>query len=451
MGCLNPHEQEVRRPRNVAEVLALPLSERPQFIKQRLRGTSDDRYIVLSDLILALEPELLSVALNCQRFDVLRVCKGKAPSPGRESTIGREFYDISLCDWAFDVASRCWPVDVTPRVVAVLEMIVDRIPVETFVLARRFRSQRLDGTTVAMTCLEQACVWFNSSAQLDIIRMLVRKGGGGLLKSGNPLKCAVIMSSAEVLKLLLEAGVSAARTHPKGMTALHFLAQQEVADAPEKVRLLVAAGAPLDARDSLERTPLILSLFSRNTLQAYEALKAAGADLRALREHDVLHLLTLKGNEPALRRILDPALTPPGIFDVNAKDCTPFDRRPLHLAALADHHRVAQLLIDAGADVTARTRDGFTAFDQATKFGSHRTAAVLADAFVLERGTSGLEACIKAVEILLSGNGDIQAKEVPEKLKVVTFEAVKRSEAQTRSGWTKILNMLQARLCAELQ
>lgn len=107
-------------------------------------------------------------------------------------------------------------------------------------------------------------------------------------------------------------------------------------DAAE-VRRLLAAGADMEARDDIGRTPLILAAWLGDAVTA-KALVGAGADVNAKDEHG---------------------------------------RTPLILAAWSGSAEIANLLVGAGADLNARTHDGRTALVEAAEHGEAEVANLL--------------------------------------------------------------------------
>ena len=108
-------------------------------------------------------------------------------------------------------------------------------------------------------------------------------------------------------------------TDQNGLTLLHSAAEKKQLEA---VNLLIAAGATVDARDNLARTPLYLAA-------------SAGAE-------DIVKVLLERGADCNARfRLPIPAETPPeidpGLFEGDSV---------LEAAASGGHHRVVKLLLD---------------------------------------------------------------------------------------------------------
>jgi ankyrin repeat protein len=97
-------------------------------------------------------------------------------------------------------------------------------------------------------------------------------------------------------------------------------------------------------------------------------MNGASAMLEAADQGDVAGVKHLLGEDPALVRATDDHL-----------------KTPLHWAAERDHHDVATVLLQAGADIEAETSWGATPFDWAATMGSTKVADLL-----LARGAQGM-------------------------------------------------------------
>ncbi len=114
-------------------------------------------------------------------------------------------------------------------------------------------------------------------------------GNGVSVNSANHLGYTPLMSAArsyrvEIVSVLLDAGADPRHTTNDGFTALHT-AVGETPSLPEKqrdcVRLLVQAGAPLDAKTESGHTALMVAAWFGCNLSV-EALLAEGADPDAI-------------------------------------------------------------------------------------------------------------------------------------------------------------------------
>jgi len=88
-----------------------------------------------------------------------------------------------------------------------------------------------------------------------------------------PLHWAVLASSVDAVRLLVEAGADPNAVATEGLTPLHLAASESV--GREITRLLLATGAKTDAKDRRGRTPLDIAK-SRWATEVIEELLAQG-------------------------------------------------------------------------------------------------------------------------------------------------------------------------------
>ena len=206
-----------------------------------------------------------------------------------------------------------------------------------------------------------------------------------------PLSAAVSKRQLAIVDLLLQAGCSTEQRLPGAVTVLMLAAALGL---PEVVSRLLQVGADLHARDAQGYTPLHCAAMygfterDRSRLMALlDALLLAGADAQASANNGATPLLLLLGarTEPgtpsnqdvllaAVERLLDE--------EVRLDVCDARGLGPLHLAALHGLQRVAQLLLQAGADPQLRDNAGRTPRDVAQLRGYVEIAAQLAPAAV---------------------------------------------------------------------
>jgi ankyrin repeat protein len=204
----------------------------------------------------------------------------------------------------------------------------------------------------------------------------------------------------ELVRLLLRAGEGLHDRSDDGSTPLHFAAGGDAVEvfsrksedgfrprlmcpdstggSAEVVRVLIEAGAEVDARDESGKTPLMRAV-RRGHLAVVEALIAAGADVDARIAPRALSAL----EEDILRMTRDLHETQPGWTDRPPPSADPQEfigvgATPLILACkwntgdarhydpfLFDRTGIIRAMIAAGADVRARERDGSTALSHA--------------------------------------------------------------------------------------
>ncbi len=119
----------------------------------------------------------------------------------------------------------------------------------------------------------------------------------------------------------------------------------------ETTSALIAAGAPLEARDEYQQTALYFGLKAGKTA-ALEALVAAGADVNVKFKNGrtPLHEATEWDNPAAARILLEAGAK------VDAKDSQ--RQTPLYLAAAFDRVKIVPVLLEYGADPAQKTPDG---------------------------------------------------------------------------------------------
>ncbi|MBO0699363.1 MAG: ankyrin repeat domain-containing protein [Zavarzinella sp.] len=168
------------------------------------------------------------------------------------------------------------------------------------------------------------------------------------------------------LQALLKERADASAAQADGMTALHWAAYHDNAEA---ARLLLAAGGSAKAANRYGVTPLSLACTNGNG-DLVRMLLAAGADPNA----------TLRGGETALMTAARTGRVGPvkALLDAGAKvDAADRKGQTALLWAAADGHaEVVELLVKAGADPRARLKSGFTPLLFAAREG--RTGVVKA-------------------------------------------------------------------------
>ena len=256
------------------------------------------------------------------------------------------------------------------------------------------------------------------------------RGSGG----STPLMYAALYGSAALVANLLEVRADPNIRNHAGATALTW-----ALDDVEKVRLLVAAGADVNAPSEFGRTPLMLAAAQAGSMPTVKLLLERGAEptsaalaaAAARGNHDVVKLLLAAGARgqqrnrgigerfaPTPERVW--TRSPPqrpnaaakgGLIavlptvapghpeavraalargaDVNARDAK--SRTPLMLAAIAENSdgTAVRLLLERGADPAAKDPKGLTALDFARRLG--HTPAVDALAAAGPRGAGAVD------------------------------------------------------------
>ena len=174
-----------------------------------------------------------------------------------------------------------------------------------------------------------------------------------------------------MIKALIKKGVDVNATDEDGWSPLHMAAAK---DHSEVIKVLLSHGADVNAKNKWGRTPLHM---------------AAANDCS-----EVAKLLISHGG------------------DVNARDKD--GKSPLHFAAEYGGNKVAELLLSHGADVNARNKDGWTPLDVAKKFPRHKLVSILEShggkCLVLCLFKAIEKGHIQRIKALLSDGADINAK-----------------------------------------
>ncbi|MFM2068592.1 MAG: hypothetical protein RLZZ584_3501, partial [Pseudomonadota bacterium] len=145
--------------------------------------------------------------------------------------------------------------------------------------------------------------------------------------------------------LLLGTGPAAAQLAPTASEVAAYSGLHAAAHKGDLARLrqLIAAGAPVNARDGYGRTPLHVATFARQR-EVVRALVAAGADLGLLEadRYDAVTIAAVADDEETLRVLLG--------LGASAKLVTSrYDGTALIAAAHLGHDGVVRQLIAAGA------------------------------------------------------------------------------------------------------
>lgn len=196
---------------------------------------------------------------------------------------------------------------------------------------------------------------------------------------------------AATVRALLERQAPAEAAQPDGATALHWAAHR---DNLEIADVLIRAGADVNAENELGVPPLSLAC-SNGSAAMVKKLLAHGADANHALPTGVSPLMTCArtGNADALESLLAHGAR------VNHRE-TVRGQTALMWAVAERHAGVAAALIDAGADVRARSHGEFTPLLFAARQGDVDSARLLLDSGVdvNEAGGDGSAALLVATE-----------------------------------------------------
>lgn len=223
----------------------------------------------------------------------------------------------------------------------------------------------------------------DGNAVRDLLRQntaLVAERDG--LDEKTPLFWAVSRGHPEAIRLLVKAGAALEARDKRGQTALHWAVFKDQRDAAEQLLALGAdVNAPATKRD--HETPLMYAA-ELGYVKMAELLLHHGAavDLRDEWGYSALHYAARKGTRDVAALLIDRGA------NVSARG-GPGSSTPLQDAAAGGHLSTVRLLLDRGADVAATDNDGDTALTIAQKGGRSAVARLLVSYAERARSRSG--------------------------------------------------------------
>lgn len=243
--------------------------------------------------------------------------------------------------------------------------------------SRRTRSARL-ALACTMVALASVGAAQGQSAAPSAARPATPRSAAA---TGTPVRRAATPAAGPALLDLLRAGdrlaarrvlvqrpAQATVAAPDGTTPLHLAVQQ---DDLELVDLLLKAGADARAANRYGATPLFVACQNGNAA-LIERLVKAGADAKSATPDGETMLMTAArtGKVEAVKLLLANGADPRAVEGWRGQTA-------LMWAAAENHTAVVQTLIEAGADVNARSNGGFTPLLFAVRAGRTETVTLL--------------------------------------------------------------------------
>jgi ankyrin repeat protein len=238
--------------------------------------------------------------------------------------------------------------------------------------------------------------WACRGIHLEVVRFLVDKGADVNAEDSNkvvPLHSLAVRNDTEAIELLLAKGADVDAKDYGANTALHYAAIYDAADA---AALLIEKGADIESRDNYARTPLLLCARERGGPETIRILLQAGANVNARDKFQAssLDLAAWRGKKEVVDLLLDAgACIPSGgrearylfseaashglgrLFDAVAKaggDPTfklSNGGTLLHSAASGDSIQILDILIAKGLDINLKDNYGWMPLHYAARDG----------------------------------------------------------------------------------
>lgn len=219
--------------------------------------------------------------------------------------------------------------------------------------------------------------WAARQNDVDTVQMLLKAGAkaGIATRYGvTPLYLACLNGNAVMIDLLLRAGIDPNSANPGGETALMTAARAGSLDA---VRLLIERGADVNARENVRQQTALMWAVLENHPDVARLLIEKGADVNA--QTAVVIPDGTTGEPQATSG--DIGAHGPGIYRPRAVPAPSGGMTALNFAAREGSMELAQILLDAGAEVHRPAANGSSPLVVAT-INNHIQLAI----FLLERG-----------------------------------------------------------------
>lgn len=221
--------------------------------------------------------------------------------------------------------------------------------------------------------MKKACAVFLGAALLLILCVAVyvtlsRRSNGG------PLAMAIMRGDVKSAKLELAKHPGLVNhVYGAGTRPIHFAALTTGSGAA-MVDLLTSRGADPNTMDGVGDTPVMMATTPGRIATLHALLRHGGnPDILSRRGVTALHMAAWRGNADAVRALLKYGA------NVSIRDTTSRRYAPLHWAARFGRTNTASVLLNAGADVNAVSRDGTPS--QVARTYDHPAVAKLIDGY----------------------------------------------------------------------
>ena len=217
--------------------------------------------------------------------------------------------------------------------------------------------------------------WAIQEGYRDVMQVLIDAGAGVCVTDNESYTCLTLASvygHTEIVRYLV--GLKEMDVHHadnNGCTALHWAVQE---GPPDVVQVLIDAGADMEAKDNRGRSALLRASIA-GKIAAVKMLVEAGAGVRFTdtKGATCFTLAANFGHTETVRYLV-------GLKDVDVNHSQNNGRTALHHVIHEGHRDVMQVLIDAGADIEAKDKKGFSPLLRASILGKFAIVKMLVEA-----------------------------------------------------------------------